>query len=186
MGLLRIRPQVEPSDTAFQAFARLSLANDNNMLLERLMCTLPNSPEQHWSDMSDAWKVNLWDIYPKCQVAGVGHNDTVIIDGLRAANVRWESFTRVRNLTRPTLGRQALQVLLHVVAPLLFVAGISYVGVKAKVGGPILAFAILIILASPYALRKLYGGKFWATQVCFDTIPRVQPLTKFPAMAFWV
>jgi hypothetical protein len=55
------------------------LANDNNMLLERLMCTLPKTPEQHWSDMSDAWNVNLWDIYPKCQVAGVGNNDTVII-----------------------------------------------------------------------------------------------------------
>ena len=81
MGLLRVRPQVEPSDTAFQAFARLSLANDNNMLLERLMCTLPKTPEQRWSDMSDAWNVNLWDIYPKCQVAGVGHNDTVIIVG---------------------------------------------------------------------------------------------------------
>ena len=79
MGLLRIRPKVEPKDTAFQAFARLSLANDNNMLLERLMCTLPKTPGQHWSDMSDAWDVNLWDIYPKCQVAGVGDNDTVII-----------------------------------------------------------------------------------------------------------
>src|ERR1700761_6715858 len=159
MGLLRVRPQVDPSDTAFQAFARLSLANDNNMLLERLMCTLPNSPEQHWSDMSDAWKVNLWDIYPKCQVAGVGYNDTVIIDGLRAANVRWHSFTRVRNLTRATLGRQALQVLFHAVAPLLFVTGISIVGSDHTAGGLILAIALLIILASPYALRKLYGGK---------------------------
>lgn len=59
MGLLRVRPQVEPSDTASQAFARLSLANDNNLLLERLMCTLPITPEHHWTDMSDAWNVNL-------------------------------------------------------------------------------------------------------------------------------
>lgn len=79
MGLLRLRPKVDSSDSAFQAFARLSLANDSDMLLERLIFTLPKSPEQHWSIMDDAWDVKLWDIYPTCQVAGVGHDDTVII-----------------------------------------------------------------------------------------------------------
>jgi len=42
MGLLRQRPQVEMSDSAFQAFARLSLANDSDRLLERMICLLPN------------------------------------------------------------------------------------------------------------------------------------------------
>lgn len=79
MGLLRLRPKVDNTDSAFQAFARLSLANDSDMLLERLICTLPKSLEQHWSVMDDAWDVKLWDIYPKCQVAGVGENDTVIL-----------------------------------------------------------------------------------------------------------
>ena len=79
MGLLRLRPNVDSTDSAFQAFARLSLANDSDMLLERLICTLPKSPEQDWSNMEDAWDVKLWDIYPKCQVAGVGQDDTVII-----------------------------------------------------------------------------------------------------------
>ena len=79
MGLLRLRPKVDSTDSAFQAFARLSLANDSDMLLERLIFTLPKSPDQHWSVMDDAWDVKLWDIYPICQVAGVGHDDTVII-----------------------------------------------------------------------------------------------------------
>ena len=116
----------------------------------------------------------------------MGHNDTVIIDGLRAANVRWQSFTRVRNLTRPTWGRQALQFLLHALAPLLFVTGVSLVATSPQAGGPMLAFAILIILASPYALRKLYGGKFWDTQVCSDVVSPAQVLTIFSAMAIWI
>ena len=53
MGLLRLRPKVDSTDSAFQAFARLSLANDSDLLLERLICTLPKSPEQHWSIMDD-------------------------------------------------------------------------------------------------------------------------------------
>ncbi len=41
MGLLRQRPKVDPTDSAFQAFARLSLANDSDQLLERMICLLP-------------------------------------------------------------------------------------------------------------------------------------------------
>lgn len=70
MGLLRVRPKVDRTDSAFQAFARLSLANDSDQLLERLVCTLPKTPGQHWSSMDDAWNANLWDIYPSCQIAG--------------------------------------------------------------------------------------------------------------------
>ena len=43
MGLLRLRPKIDRTDSPFQAFARLSLANDSDMLLERLMCILPES-----------------------------------------------------------------------------------------------------------------------------------------------
>lgn len=41
MGLLRSRPKTDANDTAFQAFARLSLANDSDRLLERMICLLP-------------------------------------------------------------------------------------------------------------------------------------------------
>ena len=79
MGLLRLRPKVDRTDSALQSFARLSMANDSDMLLERLISTLPKHKNQHWSSMEDAWDSKLWDIYPTCQVAGVGHEDTVII-----------------------------------------------------------------------------------------------------------
>jgi len=48
MGLLRQRPEVDFTDSAFQAFARLSLANDSDRLLERMICLLPQktTPEE--------------------------------------------------------------------------------------------------------------------------------------------
>ncbi|KAL9088171.1 MAG: hypothetical protein Q9165_006298 [Trypethelium subeluteriae] len=112
-GLLQERPQVDVTDSSFQAFARLSLANDNDRLLERLICVLPREtawefqPQQYgsvedvreygepWSALDDVWNANLWDIEPRCQISGVGRGDTVIIDGARAASIRWKGFKSV-------------------------------------------------------------------------------------------
>ncbi|KAL1632650.1 hypothetical protein SLS58_011357 [Diplodia intermedia] len=69
MGLVNIRPRPIWADSAFQAFARLSLANNSEKLLERLICVLPRRTDQEWWDMSDAFSVNLWDIYPSVQIA---------------------------------------------------------------------------------------------------------------------
>lgn len=54
MGLPRQRPVVDRIDSEFQAFARLSLANDSDSLLERLTCLLPEAPSQHWYRTEDA------------------------------------------------------------------------------------------------------------------------------------
>ena len=59
MGLLRQRPQIDQTDSDFQAFARLSLANDSDMLLERLICMLPKDQNASWLAMNDAWNANL-------------------------------------------------------------------------------------------------------------------------------
>lgn len=40
--------------------------------------------------MDDAYHAKLWDILPQdVGIAGVGEDDSIIIDGCRAANVRW-------------------------------------------------------------------------------------------------
>ncbi|KAI9660918.1 MAG: hypothetical protein M1821_009245 [Bathelium mastoideum] len=109
-GLLQERPQVDATDSSFQAFARLSLANSSDRLLERLICVLPREPSwefqpqqygsaedvreygEPWSALDDVWNANLWDIEPHCQIPGVGKGDTVIIDGARGASIRWKGF----------------------------------------------------------------------------------------------
>lgn len=79
--------------------------NDSDLLLERLICTLPKSPNQPWYDMSDSYDSSLWDIYPTCQVSGVGHDDSVIIDGAYGTSIRWKSFHRIWNQRKTTWGR---------------------------------------------------------------------------------
>jgi len=120
MGLLRRRPKFEldskseNKDSAFQALARLSLANDNDMLLERLMCLLPRDPEQDWYSVKDAYGSKLWDIYPSCQIAGICEDDSVIIDGAFGATIHWDKFRKVANARRQqSWKRFACQIALH-------------------------------------------------------------------------
>lgn len=81
MGLLRRRPVLTKSDSSFEAFARLSLANVNESLLERLLCMQPVQRNAPWYEIKDAWGARLWDIEPRCQVAGVADDQTVTLDG---------------------------------------------------------------------------------------------------------
>ncbi|KAI4256202.1 MAG: hypothetical protein L6R42_006355, partial [Xanthoria sp. 1 TBL-2021] len=176
MGLLRRRPSVVKSDSAFQAFARLSLANDNDLLLERLICTLPKSLSQPWYDMDDQWDVSLWDILPSTQVCGIADNDTVIIDGCYAAAIRWKAFAAVANLTRDSWGRFFFRYFFRSTS-YLFIVGISLVAAGGAAGGGrisltavgaiFLTISLLVILGSPYIIRKLYTGKLWGTQAWF-------------------
>ena len=59
-GLMKERPSADTSDSELQAFARLSLANDSDQLLERLICVQPKFPGQPWQEMQDAWNIPLW------------------------------------------------------------------------------------------------------------------------------
>jgi hypothetical protein len=124
MGLLLIRPTVDNTDSSFQAFARLSLANDSDKLLERLMCFLPKTQDQHWAAVSDAYGVKLWDIYPTCQIAGICDDDTVLVDGAFGATIHWDKFQKVANTRqKKSVKRYAAQYALHG-APYALVVGL--------------------------------------------------------------
>lgn len=180
MGLMRLRPKVDGSDSEFQAFARLSLANDSDLLLERLISTLPKDPGQHWSCMDDAWDAKLWDIYPTCQIAGIGADDTVVVDGLRGANVRWKSFEVVRAMVRANWTRTLALFLQHS-APLFFYISIGLLAAGNAVrsankslgdtytliGVIFIIYSLIAIIGAPYFVKLLYGGKFWQVQVYF-------------------
>ena len=174
MGLLRRRPIVTKADSAFQAFARLSLANVNDLLLERLICLLPKSLDQPWYDMADQYEASLWDIYPSTQICGIGANDTVILDGAYAASIRWKAFAHVANFTKDSWKRFFLRYAFRS-ASWLFITGISLIAggtsnnisVVTGIGAFFLALALCFLLISPYLIRVLYTGKLWATQPWF-------------------
>ena len=191
MGLLRQRPDVRRSDSAFQAFARLSLANDSNMLLERMICLLPENAYRPWHSLQDYWGASLWDIYPKTQICGIGENDTIILDGARAASIRWKSFKKVITRHRDTFKRKAARVALTLSAPFFFFGIFSVAIVRATNGGSsftyggystgiqsplnalvgvgitFLVFGLIVILLSPLLIKGLYHGKVWSAQPYF-------------------
>ncbi|KAK7754355.1 hypothetical protein SLS62_003648 [Diatrype stigma] len=113
MGLLRRRPAVDKTDSDFEAFARLSLANDSNMLLERLLCMQPSRPDAPWHEIKDAWGARLWDIEPHCQIAGIVDNRTVTLDGAYGATIRWHNLKPVAFFKRATIGRTIAIILLR-------------------------------------------------------------------------
>ncbi|CAM1509921.1 Fc.00g002560.m01.CDS01 [Cosmosporella sp. VM-42] len=173
MGLLRMRPQIDHTDTAFQAFSRLSLANDSDTLLERYICTLPVKQDQPWYDMTDAYESALWDISPYCQVAGIADNDTIIIDGAWGMSVRWKSFYPVYWSTGPSWKRffSALAVEwnggIFIAATALLGSGASYGAYGTGMIGAGVLFLLLFLyiwLMTPKLVRVIYGGKFAETQ----------------------
>lgn len=95
MGLLRLRPKVDKADSDFQAFAKLSFANDSDMFLERIMCLRSPDAESPWHDMRDLWNAKLWHIFPLYQVADIGTNNTVIIGSASGTSIDWESLKLV-------------------------------------------------------------------------------------------
>ncbi|KAL3422677.1 3-hydroxyisobutyrate dehydrogenase protein [Phlyctema vagabunda] len=171
MGLLRLRPKVDHTDTAFQAFSRLSLMNDSDLLLERLICTLPRDANQPWYVMDDAYGSQLWDIYPTCQVAGVGDDDTVIIDGAYGTSIRWKAFHPIWTLRKWGWRRWFAWKLLHASSTFVLISFILMgIGSQAQNSGTIGAGVILLFLGiagwlmAPRLLQIILGGKFWNTQ----------------------
>jgi hypothetical protein len=172
MGLMRLRPTVDKTDSAFQAFARLSLANDSDKLLERMICLLPKNQskfkgkDQHyWATMDDHWDANLWDVDPACQVAGIGESDTVIIDGAYAATVHWNSFQRVAITTKETWSRCMSRTFLRAAPSFLLIGIVGLVtGNNTAWAVPFLLLAAIAALLSPKLTLHIYGGKVWSTQ----------------------
>ncbi|OJD31333.1 3-hydroxyisobutyrate dehydrogenase protein [Diplodia corticola] len=116
MGLLNKRLQANKEDTGFQAFARLSLANDSDQLLERVLCMLPPSPQAPWYIIRDAYGANLWDLKPNCEITEVIHdheNDQVLsLYGAYGATIRWDALDPVHFLTDRPLHKSAWGILL--------------------------------------------------------------------------
>lgn len=173
MGLLRLRPQVDKTDSAFQAFSRLSLANDSDMLLERYICTLPADPKQPWYNMEDAYASSLWDITPCCQIAGIADKDTVIIDGAQGVSVRWKSFYPVYWASGPSWKRWLAGTLMEwngvvlIIAILLLAVGshLWFIGQAMMLFGTCFLLVFLYIwLLTPRLVKKIYGGKFTEVQ----------------------
>lgn len=138
MGFLHYRLERNEEDTLFQNLARLSLSNDSDQIVERMISILPQSrwagrtaypPALSDIDNSDLFRglalpdqfgTRVQDITPLCDVVGVAHEDhTVIIDNCKAIHIRWKNF--LRPLVERRYGAE------HVLATIIAAAGLSWV-----------------------------------------------------------
>jgi hypothetical protein len=193
MGLLRRRPEAVPSDSAFLAFARLSLANDTDRLLERMISVLPaasggGTPED-WLMADDHWGANLWDIEPICQVAGIGSRydhakETVILDGCLSANIRWKGFKPVAYARKVTWARRFVDFILRFLGFPAFAVGAGVLGIPWTPGVVVLLFGMGFMFASPKLARIKYGGKIWRAQPWLFGFEGHLPIDRIESMIF--
>ncbi|KAJ5511902.1 hypothetical protein N7453_004005 [Penicillium expansum] len=206
MGLLRRRPRVNLGDSAFQAFSRLSVSNDSDQLLERLICLLPKSTEQKWYVIDDIWDRNLWDVDPFCQVVGVCPGNSVVLGGAFGASIRWKSFKSVSMIRRNTVGH-FIAILALRTAPVwliisagLLAASTAYM-MKDDYGNlratpeskamqiPALVFmgiALLLGALSPLMVYSFYAGKNWSAQPWLFGFEGYLPIHEIEALVLGV
>lgn len=145
--------------------------------------------------MDDAYGAKLWEILPEgVEISGVGHDDTVILDGCRAANVRWKSFTPVANTRRPSWGRWFAEVSLRLTG-FTFFLGIILVSIPNYTGLPgltpwgaagvfFIIWSIILSFLSPWLLRMLYLGKFWDQQCWLFGFEGYMPIETIESQIF--
>nr|POE54354.1 hypothetical protein CFP56_41293 [Quercus suber] len=211
MGLLRRRPLVNRHDSDFEAFARLSLSNDSDKLLERLLCFLPLTQNAPWHEMKDAWDARLWDVEPHCQVAGIVDNRTIVLDGAYGATIQWHDLANVAFFKRKSIFREICMLLIRLL-PALLITAIALLGSGTAVrsessfgssffddsslrgatsglttaGAILLALALLLAFAMSWMLIKLFRGKFWSTQAWFFGMKGVPDLGEVEKKVFGI
>lgn len=212
MGLLRRRPKTVKTDSEFMAFARLSLSNNNESIIERLLCMQPPEKSTQWHDMADAWGAQLWDIKPSCQIAaidgiskrssdnGASKTQTVVLDGVHGASICWSKLAPVPFIKRQTVARRMTKVLLPKL-PVIFTFALfiliiiastytsdaaattkAFLALSSVVAGSCFAF----FLASPYLLKNLFYGKFWSIQARFYGIEGYYEIAKLEEQLFGI
>jgi hypothetical protein len=162
---------------------RLSLPQDNDRLMERLICLLPEHPDEPWNKMSDQYKSILWDIFPDVQVCGIGENNTVFVDGFKGAMVQWSSFSTVHTMKRLSWKRQ-IPILITTVSPLFLISGAFLFAASHAAAIFLIAVSCIILLAAPAYVPLLYKGKLYAVEPCLFGIEGYLPLPEIEEKIF--
>ena len=188
MTLLTKRPRMDPTDSEQIALARLSLANDSDRIVERMACMdqirAPGSPA--WFTFSDDLGANLWDIEPLCQVAGVCHDGSIILDGCHGISIRWKEIPRIYFVNRATWKKAWAGFGLRS-GPFWFLLGISFAGIGGPyrgIGAFFLLVGIVLLLLAPWSVTTLYGGKVWGAKPWLIGFEGTMPLERIEYMTF--
>ncbi|KAH7923822.1 hypothetical protein BV22DRAFT_557711 [Leucogyrophana mollusca] len=165
MGFFEHRILPNSLETELQALARLSMANDNDRIAERMVSMLPMRipTKACWYSDLDVYGAKLWDIEPDIQVAGVTKNGALVLDGCLAAAIRWKDFPDVAFMTKASFRRTFVGSLPYAFWEVLF-TGIAAVAFNPVAGGIFIAFALVLLVFSPLMIAYSNSGRILLAQ----------------------
>ena len=160
MGFFDRRIQPDYSENDLLALARLSMANDSDRIAERMVSLLPTTTSQaaRWYADDDIYSANLWDILPEIQVAGITEQGALVLDGCRAACIRWKDFPEVAFDRSPSVRRTLVGLVPYLTWPII-IAGIVVLMITSIYGTILLACGALLLLSSPRLFVISEGGR---------------------------
>ena len=206
MGLLHYRIEPDKTDDVFQVVARLSLANDNDRLIERMVSMFP-TPTANIRDLfkvlgdMDQYQTHLWDVEPRCEVVGVGDEpSTVILNECRAVPIRWKRFPRMSYKRHEGMKKMIAELavrsgafwivtgysLAFTYAP-FFISGSNVDGLFHLLRGIILIFigvGLLLACLAPHAVLRLFGGTVLESAPHLVGLEGTMPIDQLEKMVF--
>ena len=165
MGFFDHRIQPDYSENELRALARLSMANDSDRIAERMVSLLPTTISQTecWYADDDLYSANLWDIVPEIQVAGITENGSLVLDGCKAACIRWKDFPGVAVNKTDSFRRELVGVLPYSAWPIL-VVGFSVWTTAATAGIVFLVVGAILLFLSPMMFVYCESGRVVTAQ----------------------
>ena len=165
MGFYEHRIMPSRLETELQALARLSMANDSDRMAERMVSMLPHDiqPIACWYADDDLYGSRTWDIEPEIQVAGITENGALVLEGCRAATIRWKNFPELGFQTTDSVSRQAAGEY-PIVILLLDIYGVILWSEWVSVWVGLVISAASIFLFAPYLTAYSISGRILHSQ----------------------
>ncbi|KAK0630234.1 hypothetical protein B0T17DRAFT_589815 [Bombardia bombarda] len=213
MGMMRYRVNRNDGNTVFQNLARLSLGNDSDQLVERMLCLLPREqweaseggvkikkPVFNTLTVADEYETHLHHITPLCQVVGVAYEDeTVMLDNCRAIHIRWKDFPRAtvqrdygfKKLFAALflaagfwwLGFGVQMVIYYIPFWSDFISNVK-VSLIAWLAAGFIFVGLLLSVASPFSVRRLFGGTVLKSSPSLVAFEGFMPREELEKMVF--
>ncbi|KAG9309197.1 hypothetical protein JVU11DRAFT_10911 [Chiua virens] len=152
MGFFEHRIQPSRFEDELRALARLSMANDNDRIAERMVSLLPSTITRSscWYADHDVYWANLWDVIPEIQVAGITENGALVLDGCKASSIRWKDFPEIAFDKSDSVRRTVVGFLPQLSWPIIIVGLATWLtGVTVTGGITLFACGFALLVFSP-------------------------------------
>ena len=165
MGFFDHRIKPDDNEDELRALARLSMANDNDRIAERMVSLFPTTISQTecWYADDDVYAANLWDIILEIRVAGITERGALVLDGCKAACIRWKDFPAVASRTSDSLRRELIGAVPYFAWPAI-IAGASVWTTRGTAGTTLVVFGVVVLLLSPKLVVYSESGRVVAAQ----------------------